>query len=126
VTSFFKIFWPKIFMCFFSPVPAICSTDFIHLQLIILITFGKEYKSCSSPLCSFLLTSLPCINLNCKMQQYYKCAKIQMYSTLWILVLKILLGKAGGKGLFWIPRFLKQGDWMACGIGQVAGCCEHS
>jgi hypothetical protein len=37
-----------------SPIRVTCLTHLILLDLLVLITLGEEYKSCSSSLCSFL------------------------------------------------------------------------
>jgi hypothetical protein len=42
----------------FSPIQSTCPTHLIHLDLIILIILGVEYKSCSSSVCSFLHSSV--------------------------------------------------------------------
>jgi hypothetical protein len=43
----------NLYTFLFSPIRATCPTHLILLDLIILIILGKEYKSCSSSICSF-------------------------------------------------------------------------
>jgi hypothetical protein len=54
VVSFPLAFPPITHVFLFSPIYATCTAHLIHLNLLILIILGEEYKSRSSSLCSFL------------------------------------------------------------------------